>query len=124
MFEISIKSHFCGAHRLKGYQGKCARLHGHNWEVEIFLRGNKTNRLGLLVDFKTLKELLGEVLEGLDHRNLNQLPAFKKENPTAENIARFIFNKLSPKIRRAAGRLHCVRASETPGAAAGYFNGR
>lgn len=120
MFEISIKSHFCGAHFLKGYKGKCANLHGHNWEVEIFLRGTKTNRLGMLVDFKEAKETLRAVLEKLDHQNLNVLPFFKKVNPTAENIAKFIFNELLPKFNFSNCRLHRVRVSETAGTAAFY----
>lgn len=121
MFEISIKGHFCGAHCLKGYDGPCANLHGHNWEVEVFLRGPGLNRLGMLMDYRLLKELLRKVLADLDHQNLNLLPHFKKNNPTAENIAKFIFNKLAPQIRPANCRLQRVRASETPGTAAYYF---
>jgi len=132
MFEISVKSHFCGAHKLNGYIGPCANLHGHNWEVEIFLRGTQTNRLGMLVDFKNVKEIINRVLVKLDHQNLNALPIFKKTNPTAENIAKFIFDELFPKFNssnppatlgvalRAGCRLHRVRVSETAGTAACY----
>ena len=132
MFEISIKSHFCGAHKLNGYIGPCANLHGHNWEVEIFLRGTKTNSLGMLVDFKNVKEILNGVLAKIDHQNLNAFPIFKKTNPTAENIAKFIFEELAPKFNsnppqrgrssRAGCRLDRVRISETPGTAAWYSN--
>lgn len=118
MFEISIKSHFCGAHSLKGYEGKCANLHGHNWEVEIFLRGSRTNRLGMLVDFKHAKKLLQDVLSKIDHHNLNRLPPFKKENPSAENIAKYVFGELSRKIKFPNCRLQRVRVSETPSNAA------
>lgn len=120
MFEISIKSNFCGAHRLIGYKGKCANLHGHNWEAEIFLRGTETNHLGMLVDFKKIKEALRIVLEKLDHQNLNALPIFKKINPTAENIAKFIFDELAPKFNSSKHLLHCVRVSETAGTSAYY----
>ena len=120
MFEISIKSHFCGAHSLTGYKGLCANLHGHNWEVEIFLGGARTNRLGMLVDFKYAKEVLHTVLKKLDHRNLNALPIFRKTNPTAENIAKFIFDELFPKLNSPDCRLNRVRISETPGTAAYY----
>lgn len=130
MFEISIKSHFCGAHKLNGYKGPCANLHGHNWEVEIFLRGTKPNRLGMLVDFKEVKETLHIVIEKLDHQNLNALPIFRKTNPTAENIAKFIFNELAQKFNtnppqrgrslRAGCRLRRVRVDETPGTSAYY----
>ena len=121
MFEISIKANFCGAHSLSGYKGPCANLHGHNWEVEIFLKGAGTNRLGMLVDFKEVKETLRTVLEKLDHRHLNALPAFKKTNPTAEHIAEFIFSELFPKFNSSRCRLSRVRVSETPGTAA-YFS--
>lgn len=120
MFEISIKSHFCGAHRLKGYAGLCANLHGHNWEVEIFLQGAGTNRLGMLVDFKDLKKELNVVLEQLDHHDLNTIRAFRKTNPTAENIAKFIFDALVHKFKSSRCRLNRVRISETPGTSAYY----
>jgi len=131
MFEISIKSYFCGAHSLTGYKGLCANLHGHNWEVEIFLRGDKTNHLGMLVDFKHVKEALHVILKKLDHQNLNALPIFRKTNPTAENIAKFIFDKLSPifnypnppqrgRSLRAGYRLDRVRVSESAGTSAYY----
>ena len=120
MFEISIKDHFCGAHRLKGYDGLCANLHGHNWEVEIFLRGSKTNHMGMLVDFKQVKETLLSVLKKIDHQNLNALPVFKKINPTAENIAKLIFNDLFPKFNSTDCRLDRVRVSESAGTSAYY----
>jgi len=120
MYEVSIKSHFCGAHCLAGYKGPCVNLHGHNWEVEVFLRGARTNRLGMLVDFKCVKETLQVVLKKLDHRDLNSLPVFKKNNPTAENIARFVFGELAPAFKSSAYRLSGVRVSETPGTSAYY----
>ncbi len=120
MFEISIKSHFCGAHSLVGYKGPCANLHGHNWEVEIFLRGARTNRLGMLVDFKQAKKELQAVLEKLDHQHLNALPVFRKTNPTAENIARLFFDELYPKFNSPACRLDRVRVSESAGTSAYY----
>ena len=119
MFEISIKGHFCGAHCLKGYEGPCANLHGHNWEVEAYFRGNKLNRLGMLVDFRVIKDLLHQILAKMDHHDLNQLTCFKKENPTSENIAKFVFNELSRKIRTDC-RLHHVRVCESPGSSATY----
>lgn len=118
MFEISIKSQFCGAHFLKGYKGQCANLHGHNWEVEVFLRGPGLNSLGMLVDYKRLKELLQEIFAEIDHQNLNSLTDFKRQNPTAENIAKFVFNRLSPGFRRTGCRLDRVRVSETAGTSA------
>jgi 6-pyruvoyltetrahydropterin/6-carboxytetrahydropterin synthase len=120
MFEISIQSHFCGAHQLKGYHGPCERMHGHNWEVEIFLKGLRINHLGILLDFQHAKEFLQAVLSKIDHQNLNELAPFKKENPSAENIARYVFNEIARKIKGTRVRIQRVRVSETPGTAAWY----
>jgi 6-pyruvoyltetrahydropterin/6-carboxytetrahydropterin synthase len=120
MFEISIKANFCGAHCLKGYSGPCANLHGHNWEVEIFMRGSRTGRVGMLVDFKELKIKLNAVLDKLDHRDLNTIRPFRVKNPTAENIARYIFDELHRPLSSAACRLDRVRVSESPGTSAYY----
>ncbi|MFC1454154.1 6-carboxytetrahydropterin synthase QueD [Verrucomicrobiota bacterium] len=120
MIEISIKSHFCGAHSLTGYRGPCANLHGHNWEVEVFLRGTKTGRDGMLIDFKKLKKALHAVLEKIDHQNLNTIPVFRTKNPTAENIAKYIFDQLFSRFNSPACRLKKVRISETPGTSAYY----
>lgn len=120
MFEISIKASFCGAHRLIGYNGQCAHLHGHNWEVEIFLGAAKPDRLGMLIDFKLLKKILHDALAGIDHRYLNELPIFRKINPTSENIARYLFHQIAPQIKSSHCRLERVRVSETANTAAYY----
>ena len=83
MFEVSIKSRFSGAHRLEGYPGKCADLHGHNWDVEVFVRGERLNETGILVDFRRLKETVADTLAGLDHSDLSRHPAFAAKNPTS-----------------------------------------
>ena len=93
-FELTVKSDFEAAHYIKNYPGKCARLHGHNWIVEAVVRGNELNELGILVDFKDLKAALNKVLDELDHQYLNELEIFADKNPTAENLAKEIFNQL------------------------------
>ncbi|MFH1259672.1 MAG: 6-carboxytetrahydropterin synthase QueD [Elusimicrobiota bacterium] len=98
-YEICVIRHFSGAHRLADYQGNCERLHGHNWKVEMFLRRDKLDSSGLAVDFRIVKKKLDQVLVLLDHQYLNEIAAFKKINPTAENIARFIYQSLSLKFR-------------------------
>lgn len=120
MFEISIKAGFCGAHNLSGYDGPCAHVHGHNWEVEIYLRGDRVNRLGMLADFRRVKQSLRKVLDKFDHKNLNALPVFRKTNPTSENIARLIFDGLQPEFHTARCRLCRVRVSESAGTSAIY----
>ncbi len=93
MYEIMIEDNFASAHQLKGYEGPCENLHGHTWKVQVFMTGEKLNKLGMLFDFKEAKSLLKELLDSFDHKNLNELEMFKETNPTAENIAKVIFQK-------------------------------
>ena len=94
MFEIKVSAEFEAAHRVAGYPGKCDRLHGHSWVVEASVIGSKLDNLGMLVDFKLVKGRLRELLETLDHRMLNELPAFENINPTAENISQYVYNEM------------------------------
>jgi 6-pyruvoyltetrahydropterin/6-carboxytetrahydropterin synthase len=94
MYEVVVKSNFSSAHKLREYKGKCENLHGHNWLVEAAVSSKTLNKNGLLVDFRILKNRLKDILDELDHTNLNELPNFKKKNPTSENIAKFIFDRL------------------------------
>jgi len=121
MYELSIKTHFSAAHHLRGYNGKCADLHGHNWEVEVFVAGKKLNKTGMLVDFSLLKEMVKEILCGLDHVDLNQLAPFKTTNPTSENIARFVCDQLSAKLIKAGCCVSRVLVRETPETSASYI---
>jgi len=121
MFEISVKSHFSSAHRLKGYDGACSNLHGHNWEVEVFLRGTRTNPIGMLVDFGKIKSAVRGALNKLDHKDLNSLPAFIVNNPTSENLAKHIFHALSELFRGESFSVRRVWVSESPGTSACYW---
>lgn len=115
MFEITVKSEFEAAHFIKDYPGKCARLHGHNWIVEAIVQGDKLNELGILIDFKILKNELNKVLDKLDHQYLNELEIFVDKNPTAENLAVEIFNELeTSEIFNGAAKLKAVKIYETP----------
>ena len=98
MYTLTVESHFDAAHALRGYKGKCEKLHGHTWKVRVFFSGEKLGKLGMLEDFKFLKRSLRECLDELDHGNLNELPAFSGVNPTSENVAAFIWKKLSLMI--------------------------
>jgi len=98
MYEIKVTESFSGAHNLRHYKGKCEALHGHNWKIEVSLSGEKLNSQGMLLDFKVLKNKLRHVLSVLDHKFLNNLVFFKKTNPTSENIACFIYRRLSGSL--------------------------
>jgi 6-pyruvoyltetrahydropterin/6-carboxytetrahydropterin synthase len=97
MFEIKVKSDFSAAHNLRNYEGKCEKLHGHNWIVEASFRYEKLDENGLAVDFRIAKAALKDAIEELDHSYLNELGTFKKTNPTSENIAKFIFDGVRKK---------------------------
>jgi 6-pyruvoyltetrahydropterin/6-carboxytetrahydropterin synthase len=120
LYELSVKTHFSAAHHLKGYDGKCADQHGHNWEVEVFVAGDKLNNTGILVDFRLLKEKVKEVIDRLDHADLNLLDPFRNANPTSEIIAHFIFIELSAKIENTSCKVSRVLIRETPETSASY----
>ena len=92
MYRLRIESHFDAAHKLNGYEGKCAGLHGHTWKVEVFVVGEKLDDVGILLDFDILKEKLGKTIERLDHKFLNDLKEIG--NPTCENLSKYIFETL------------------------------
>lgn len=98
MYDLMIKGHFDAAHALHGYPGECRELHGHTWDVEVVVRGSVLDEIGIVYDFKTLKDDLAAVLDPLDHAYLNDVPPFDTKNPTAENLARHIYGELSIRV--------------------------
>ncbi len=98
MYELVVEKTFAGAHNLRGYDGDCEKLHGHNWKVEVTLKTEKLNELGMVMDFKVVKKKLGEILSRFDHSYLNELSEFKQENPTTENVSKIIYNNLSEQL--------------------------
>jgi 6-pyruvoyltetrahydropterin/6-carboxytetrahydropterin synthase len=102
MFKIRIRDSISSAHMLRGYQGNCERLHGHNYRIEVTICSPDLNNIGILADFREIKQSLKDCLNPLDHRLLNDLPEFSSDNPSAENIARHIFLKLKPMIKEPA----------------------
>ena len=97
MFRIKVFSDFSSAHNLRGYQGQCEDLHGHNWKVELAVISGELDNIGMVADFKLLKKTLREVLDCLDHKYLNDLEPFTNVNPTSENIARAIHDEVRKK---------------------------
>ena len=95
MFELVYKTHFAAAHNLRGYEGNCENLHGHNWKVDVRITSDGLDELGMVVEFRDVKRLVEDILEKLDHRYLNDVEPFDKINPTTENIARFISDELA-----------------------------
>ena len=98
MYQIKVIEKFSAAHNLRNYKGKCEELHGHNWKVEAFISAESVDDKGMLIDFKDLKAALKNILSAMDHKYLNDIPYFGKMNPTSENIAKFIYDKLSKDL--------------------------
>lgn len=121
MFEVMIERNFSSAHQLRGYKGKCENLHGHNYKIEIYARGRELDNIGLLVDFGELKTAADEVVQYLDHRNINELPPFDVElNPSAENLARYILERVASRVGDERVQIYKVRCFETPTSIATY----
>jgi 6-pyruvoyltetrahydropterin/6-carboxytetrahydropterin synthase len=122
MFELTIIEEFEAAHRLPEYEGKCCRLHGHNWRVEVVVRGTELDSSGLLIDFKVLKSHVAEVLLTLDHYYLNETEAFLNVPPTAEHIAKYVYERLtghSAFVDRV--KIYAVKVWESPRSCAAYI---
>lgn len=124
MYRITVEESFCAAHRLRGYKGKCEKLHGHNWRVMLSVAGDSVDSRGLLFDFSDLKKILKKILGGLDHEDLALVPPFDKINPSAENIARYVFERAaaafaSEKLRGL--RIEMVSVWESEKSRADYF---
>jgi 6-pyruvoyltetrahydropterin/6-carboxytetrahydropterin synthase len=118
MFEISVEEKFDAAHCLRGYQGNCENLHGHTYRVKVKLRVRELGNIGIALDFKSVRASLREIITYLDHTFINDLPEFREVNPTAENLARYIYGKMKEEY---AGSLYKVKVWETESAAASYW---
>jgi 6-pyruvoyltetrahydropterin/6-carboxytetrahydropterin synthase len=101
MYEVSVDETFAAAHNLRGYKGKCENLHGHNYKVRVTLAGKEVDSVGLLYDFVHLKQVIQSVIRSLDHKYLNELSPFDVLNPSAENIARYIYDQTAKQLHQA-----------------------
>jgi len=120
MFEVSVSMNFSAAHNLRGYQGKCEALHGHNWKVEVVLRADRLDKIGMVEDFTFIKGKLKEILALFDHKYLNTLSYFKKMNPTSENIAKIVYGKMKERMKGSSVLVDCVKVWETDTSVASY----
>jgi 6-pyruvoyltetrahydropterin/6-carboxytetrahydropterin synthase len=121
MYELKIITEFSAAHNLRNFRGKCEALHGHNWKVEVVLRGEDLDDSGVVLDFAEVKAATGEIMSEIDHRYLNDLPFFMENNPSSENIARYIFHRLREKMDNDRIRIRRVTAWESQDACASYL---
>lgn len=119
-WSLRVKSGFSAAHRLVGSGGKCESLHGHNFRVELEVEGRELDDTGMVVDFGVLKGVLKQVLKELDHRDLNEVSAFKDKSPSSENLARHILGEVDRKLPDPGLKLRSVTVSESDTASATY----
>jgi queuosine biosynthesis protein QueD len=103
VYELTVETEFSAAHCLKDYEGPCARLHGHNYRVIIYIAGEELDERGMLLDFREVKRICESAVNELDHRHLNEVPAFQQQNPTTENIARHIFHHVAGALAELPG---------------------
>ena len=120
MYKVSVHTHFSSAHCLRGYKGKCEELHGHNWKVAVQIASKKLDNLGMVVDFKIVKQELKKVLEKLDHKHLNEIPPFDSLNPSSENIACYIFQEMKKTINNERVKISEVAVWESDNSWATY----
>ena len=121
MFEVTIEETFAAGHALRNYRGKCENVHGHNYRCQVTLAGAELDSIGLLVDFVELKKAVHAVLDRMDHQWLNDFPPFDVLNPSAENMAKYIYDQVSEALKAQKGvRVGAVKLWETDTASATY----
>ncbi len=113
MYDIFIDTHFAGAHHLLNYNGSCERPHGHNWKVRVTVRARELDDCGMGIDFKLLKRIVKEVIDQLDHYDINEIAWFAEKNTTSEHIAEFIWLEVEKRLPEGRCRLHTVTVKET-----------
>ena len=119
MYEVTVRKSFSAAHKLN-IGGKCEELHGHNFTVDVTIASDNLNKEGLVVDFRILKGWTNEILDEFDHKFLNEISFLKGTNPTSENLARFIFDRIQKKANAENLRVSQVTVWESNNAWATY----
>ena len=121
MYELRVVTKFAAAHQLTMVGSKCENMHGHNWKVEVYVNGEKTDDAGVLVDFGVIKKHVREIMGMLDHKYLNELEYFRQSQPSSENIAFFVATELQKRIDSSAVSVNRVTAWESDDAGATYI---
>ena len=121
MYEVTIKTGFAAAHQLRLYDGKYENLHGHNWTAQVTVEADELDPIGVGIDFVKLKAMVEKNLSELDYHNINEVPPFDEQNPSAENIARWLFLKLKVEVNKNSTRIKRVEIFEMEGCGASYF---
>jgi 6-pyruvoyltetrahydropterin/6-carboxytetrahydropterin synthase len=121
MYEVKIKTSFSAAHQLRGYDGQYENLHGHNWGATVLVESREVDSMGVGIDFVVLKKKVEAILSKLDYQNINEIPPFDKLNPSAENIAYWVFQALKADIGSDTVKVKRVEIRETADCGAAYY---
>jgi len=121
MYEVKINTKFSSAHQLRGYDGKFENLHGHNWGATVIVEAKELDTMGVGIDFVVLKKKVDAILSKLDYHNINEVPPFDEQNPSAENIARWLFDQLNADIKTETTRVKRVEIREMEDCGAAYY---
>jgi len=120
VFELVVETDFSAAHNLREYKGQCEKLHGHNWKVQIILKAEKLDKLGMVMDFREVKRVIGEIMNKFDHTYLNEIADFKVLNPTTENLSKILYDELKNTLPLEV-KVSRVTTWETECCGATYF---
>ena len=121
MYDVTVKTGFAAAHQLRLYDGKYENLHGHNWTAQVTVEADELDPIGVGIDFVKLKAMVEKNLSELDYHNINEVPPFDEQNPSAENIARWLFLKLKVEVNTNSTRIKRVEIFEMEGCGSSYF---
>jgi 6-pyruvoyltetrahydropterin/6-carboxytetrahydropterin synthase len=119
MFTISVKTHFWASHQLTLPDGSKEPLHHHNWVVTANISSDKLDSMGLVMDFGQFKAMVNEITARFDNVPLDSIDYFRRNNPSAENVAEYIFHKLEPKLPGGV-ELQSIKVIEEPGCSAKF----
>lgn len=122
-YKLKTITEFASAHTLRDYPGACSRMHGHNWKVELEVIASSLNKVGMGIDFKEMKKVAKEVGGLLDHRYLNELEPFTEINPTAENIAAYMYHEIASRLNSDTIQVCALTLWETDRACVRYSEG-
>ncbi len=117
---LKVVTEFASAHTLRDYPGACSRMHGHNWKLELEVVATELDEIGMGIDFRKMKTAANEVGDRLDHRYLNDLEPFTELNPTAENIAAFMYREIAARLNSETVSVNAVTLWETDRACVRY----
>ena len=120
MFRLSIQTSISAAHYLENYPGNCSTLHGHNWKIQVEVKSDKVDDIGMVIDFKDLKDITWQIVGKFDHQVFNEVAPFDKQNPTAENISKYLYSEIGKNLPEGV-KMDRIRLWETDNYSIEYF---